>query len=790
MGIKEKLGKEILFFDGAMGTMLQRRGLLAGEIPETYNILYPNKILDIHKRYIKAGVDIITANTFGANEYKLKDTIYSVEDIVYSGINIAKQASLGKYIALDIGPIGQLLEPMGILSFEEAYNIFKRQIIAGYKAGCNLIIIETMSDIYEAKAAILAAKENTDLPIFCTMTFGEDRRTLSGTDALTMVNILESLGVDALGVNCSFGPEEVKEIIKEVCTYAHIPVIVQPNAGLPKIKDGKAQYSLGAKEFAFKMKDIASMGASVLGGCCGTDETYIQETVRLIKGMKLFRTNPKNLTTVCSASKTIVIGEEVKVVGDRVNPTGRIDFKEALENENMDFVLTEVVNQKECGVDIIDVNLGLPSIDEERLMVKSIKEIQSIVNIPVQIDSSDSSTIESAVRVYNGKPIINSVNGRMEVMDSIFPIVKKYGTCVIGLTLDENGVPPTAEERFFIAEKIVNRAKEYGIPKENLIIDSLVLTVSAQQKEAMETLKAIELIKKRLHVKTILGISNISFGLPNRGLLERTYLSMALAKGLDLVLINPLDRQNMNSIYAYKVIAAEDMGAKKYIQELGEFKEESKLECSYEDKNLKHIILAGLKEQAGNITKELLKIKKPLDILEEYLIPALDEVGRKYEEGEIFLPQLIQAAETVKYAFSIMKEKINECGEKDTYKGEIILATVKGDIHDIGKNIVKLLLENYGFNIVDLGIDVAPETIVKEAKKREIKLIGLSALMTTTVKSMEETIKLLKENKLDVQVFVGGAVLDEEYAKKIGADYYAKDARESVRIAQQKFLNI
>lgn len=789
MIIRERLGKEILFFDGAMGTMLQKSGLLAGEIPETYNILHPNKITEIHQKYIKAGADIITTNTFGANEYKLKDTNFTVEEIIESAVNIAKKSGDGKYVALDVGPIGQLLEPMGILSFEEAYNIFKRQIVVGYKAGCDLILIETMSDVYEAKAAVLAAKENTDLPVVCTMTFGEDGRTLSGTDPLTMVTILESLGVDALGVNCSFGPTEIKNIIREICKYAHLPIMVQPNAGLPHIQDGKLTYSLGPEEFAISMKNIAQMGASILGGCCGTDERYIEETMKLIKGMKVVENNTPKITTLCSSSKTIIIDEGAKVASDRINPTGKKDFKEALENGDIDFLLNQVVKQKDSGVDFIDINLGLPGIDEKEIMVKAIKEIQAIINTPLQIDSSDSQVIEAAVRVYNGKPIINSVNGRKEVMEKIFPIVKKYGACVIGLTLDENGVPSTAEERFAIAERIVNKAQEYGIPKENILIDSLVLTVSAQQKEAIETLKTVRLVKERLRVKTLLGITNISFGLPNRRLLDRTYLSMALAMGVDAVIINPMDREAMNTVYAYRVIAGDDIGGGDYVEKIVTYKEKYKPQSQVEDKSLKHMVIAGLKEETVNATRELLKFRNSLEIIEGYLIPALDEVGKKYEEGEIFLPQLIQSAETVKGAFNVIKKSIKEQGKQEVYKGEIILATVQGDIHDIGKNIVKLLLENYGFKVIDLGKDVPVKKVVEEAKARGTKLVGLSALMTTTVKSMEETIKALKDNGLDVEVFVGGAVLNSDYAKNIGANYYAKDARESVKIAQEIFKN-
>ena len=788
MGVKDLMLERFVYFDGAMGTMLQKMGLITGEVPETYNILHPEIIKQIHEKYIEAGADIITTNTFGANELKLKETGYSVEEIITSAVEIARKAKGDKYIALDIGPIGQLLEPSGTLKFERAYEIFKRQVIAGVKAGCDLILIETISDLYEAKAAVLAAKENSNLPVFCTMTFGEDGRTFTGTDPLTMVTLLEGLGVDALGLNCSLGPKELMPIVEKVLEYASIPVMIQPNAGLPRMEGDKTIFDVGPKEFAAYIKTMAEKGASILGGCCGTTEEYIKAVKEELKGINPKKIEKKKVTAICSASKTVILGNEVRVIGERINPTGKKKFKEALKNNNIDYILTEAINQTEAGADILDVNVGLPEIDESEMMVKVIKEIQSIINLPLQIDSSSPAVIEAAARIYNGKPIINSVNGKEKEMEAIFPIVKKYGACVVGLTLDEKGIPSKAEDRVAIAERIITTAEKYGINREDILIDCLVLTASAQQDEVMETIKAVRLVKEKFGVKTLLGVSNVSFGLPQREILNQTFLAMALAQGLDAPILNPNNDTIMDVIRSYKVLANIDKEAKAYVEKYSEVKEE-KVVSTINNKSLKEIIIRGLKEEAASKTKELLEDKDSLTVVDEYLIPALDIVGDKYEKGEIFLPQLIQSAETVKNAFTVIKEKMLLEGEKGISKGKIILATVKGDIHDIGKNIVKVILENYGYDVIDLGKDVPIETVVESAKKENIKLVGLSALMTTTVKSMEETIKALRDNKVECKVFVGGAVLNQEYADMIKADFYAKDAREAVQIAKE-FFNI
>lgn len=788
--IKDILSRKFIFFDGAMGTMLQNSGLKAGEIPELYNILHPEIIRDIHEKYIKAGADIITTNTFGANELKLKETGYSVEEVISKAVEIAKEAKKddnNKYVALDIGPTGQLLEPIGTLKFEKAYEIFKRQVKAGVEAGCDLILIETISDLYEAKAAVLAAKENSDLPVFCTMTFGEDGRTFTGTDPLTMVMVLQGLGVDALGLNCSLGPKEMLPTVEKILEYASIPVMVQPNAGLPRIENGETVYDITPEEFAYYIKSMAEKGVAILGGCCGTNDEFIKIVIEELHELKPLEIKHKDITGVCSSSKTVILGAGAKVIGERINPTGKKKFKEALRDNNLDYILTEAINQQEAGADILDVNVGLPEIDEEEVMVKVIKEIQSIINLPLQIDSSSAEVIEAAARIYNGKPIINSVNGKREVMEEIFPIAKKYGACVVGLTLDERGIPAKAEERVEIAERIINTAKEYGIKKEDILIDCLVLTVSAQQEEVIETIKAVRMVKEKFGVKTLLGVSNVSFGLPNRGLLNKTFLAMALSQGLDAPILNPNNKEVMDTINAFKVLSNDDKEAKEYVKIYSQANENKEVTIQNGDKPLRDIIVKGIKEEAAARTKELLKTKGSMEIVDEYLIPALDIVGYKYEKGEIFLPQLIQSAETVKKAFEVIKEKMIEDNQGTISKGKIILATVKGDIHDIGKNIVKVILENYGFDVIDLGKDVPIEMVVETAKKENIKLVGLSALMTTTVKSMEDTIKALRENNIECEVFVGGAVLNQEYADMIKADYYAKDAQESVQIARKVF---
>jgi 5-methyltetrahydrofolate--homocysteine methyltransferase len=785
---------KFMFFDGAMGTMLQKEGLKVGELPETLNITNPEIIKKIHKQYIDAGVDVIITNTFGSNELKYSSSNYSIEDVITAGVNNAKEVAVNKLVALDIGPTGQIMEPTGTLSFEAAYELFKKQVIIGEKAGADLILIETMSDLYEVKAAVLAAKENSSLPVFCTMTFQQDGRTLMGTDPKTMVFVLEGLGVDALGVNCSLGPKELMPIIEEILKYASVPVMVQPNAGLPRYDGEKTVYDIEPNEFAEYIRIMAQKGVRIFGGCCGTNPEFISKSISALKGLNPLKIEQKNFTAICSGTETIIVDEEVRFIGERINPSGKTRYKQELREKSVNYIQSEAIKQKEEGAAVIDLNVGLPEIDEIEMMTKAIKAVQKVVHLPINIDSPNAEVLEAGARIYNGKPMINSVNGKKENMEKVFPIVKKYGGCVIALTIDEGGIPNTAEERFEIAQKIVSEAEKYGIDKKNIIVDCLALTASAQQKEVLETVKAIKMVKQKLGVKTTLGVSNISFGMPKRELLNRVFLSTALYAGLDLPIINGADEEMTDTINAFNVLANADKEGKSYISKYSDKNCESKPKKKYTDvheesnKELKHIIVDGMEEEVVASTEELLKTKDPLEIVNNYIIPALDYVGEQYEEKEIFLPQLIQSAETVKKSFEVLKKKMLENGKNEIEKGKIVLATVKGDIHDIGKNIVKVLLENYGFTVIDLGKDVPIEKVVEAVKEHNIKLVGLSALMTTTVVSMKNTIEALRENKLDCKVFVGGAVLNEEYAEMIGADFYARDARESVRIAEKIFM--
>jgi len=798
VGLNEYIKDNILIFDGAMGTMLQKKGLKLGENPEVLNLNKPTIIEEIHREYIDNGANVITTNTFGANELKLKLCNLEVEEVVDSAIKIAKKArgNSKTYIALDIGPIGELLEPMGTLSFDRAYEIFKRQVVQGAKSGADIILIETMTDLYELKAAVLAVKENSELPVFCTMTFEENLRTFTGCSPEAMVLVLEGLGVDALGVNCSLGPKQLKPVIEEVCSLAHIPVMIQPNAGLPTLSIGnETKYDVTKEEFADTLCSFIDSGVRIIGGCCGTTPDYIRELSVRVKDKKLQPLENENYSAICTPSKVVRI-DGVKIIGERINPTGKKLFKEALKNEDLDYILKQAISQIEAGAHILDVNVGLPEIDEPKMMRKVIKEIQGIIDTPLQIDSSDINAIETGLRYYNGKPILNSVNGEEKVLSAILPLVKKYGASVVGLTLDDNGIPLKAEERFAIAEKIVKRAAEYGIKKEDVFIDCLVLTVSAQQEEVQETLKAVRMVKEKLGVKTVLGVSNISFGLPNRELINETFLGLALANGLDLPIMNPNAEGMTRVIHSYNVLYNYDKSAEIYIKNYANVDLKSTVTIkdndnsnstsdSNKEHDLRYIVVKGLKEEAKQATIELLKQYEELEIVNKYLIPALDEVGDKYEKGELFLPQLIQSAETVKNAFDVLKAEIAKSNSKSISKGKIIVATVKGDIHDIGKNIVKVILENYGYEMIDLGKDVPIETVVSEAKKHNVSLIGLSALMTTTVRSMEETIKALRADGYTGKIFVGGAVLTADSAERIGADFYAKDAKESVEIAKK-----
>lgn len=795
MNVVEYIKNNILLFDGAMGTMLQQKGLKIGENPELFALENPEKLMEIHKLYLEAGCNVVTTNTFGANGLKLDKLGYTVEEVVENAVKMARCAiekvdkSKPRYVALDIGPIGEMLEPMGTLSFDNAYEIFKRQAIQGEKSGVDLIIIETMMDLYEAKAAVLAVKENTNLPVFCTMTFDENERSFTGCMPESMVATIEGLGVDAIGVNCSLGPKQLLPIVKKICKIATIPVIVQANAGLPDIIDGQAIYNVNKDDFYEGVQKFIEAGASIIGGCCGTNPSFINKISQNLDKLEIVEIEKEIKSIVCSPSKCVEI-KAPTVMGERINPTGKKLLQQSIKNGNFDYAINLGLEQINAGAEILNVNVGLADIDESKMMPRILKEIQSVIDVPLQVDSSDIKALEQGLRYYNGKTIANSVNGKEESLNSILPIVKKYGACVVGLTLDENGIPQKAQDRFKIAKKIVDKAMEHGIKKQDIFIDCLSLTVSAQQEEAIETLKCIKMVKEKLGVKTILGVSNISFGVPNRKALNSSFLTLTLGYGLDLPIINPNEENMMEAINSFKVIKNIDKNCVEYINKYNTITNNKNINKSKENNSeltLKQVVERGLQEDCKSITTSLLQKYSEDKILDEILIPALDEVGKKYDNGEIFLPQLIQCAETVKVSLNVIKESSLQKNDKSVYKGKIILATVKGDIHDIGKNIVKIMIENYGYEVIDLGKDVPIEVVVEEAKKRKIKLIGLSALMTTTVVSMKETIEALRKEDMDVKVFVGGAVLNEEYAKEIGSDYYSKDAKSAVEIARLHF---
>ncbi|MFW5749701.1 MAG: homocysteine S-methyltransferase family protein [Halanaerobium sp.] len=795
MELKAKLGNRVILFDGAMGTVLQQRGLKAGDVPEKLNIEKSKEIVDIHKSYLKAGAEILTTNTFGANALKMDEIDYSVEEIIAAAVQNARQAIVeagsDALVALNMGPLGELLEPMGSLSFDEAYNLYQQQILVGVEYGADLIHIETIADLYEARAAVLAAKENSNLPVFCTLTFEEDGRTFTGGSIRSMISVLEGLGVDALGLNCSLGPQKLEPLVEEVLNYSKIPVILQANAGLPVVEDGETVFKISPEEYFKPLARLYKKGLAVVGGCCGTNEEFISLIAENLKNKVVRERKVTQESLVCSPSQSVNLAG-VNVVGERINPTGKAAFKNALRNGDLDYILKVAVEEVDAGADILDVNLGLPDIDEKEMMVKVIKELQGILDIPLQIDSSDPEVIEEALRYYNGTAIVNSVNGEIEVLEKTLPAVKKYGAAVIGLTMDDDGIPDTAEGRFEIAERIVKKAAEFGIRRNKIIIDCLTLTASAQQEGVKETLKALKRVKEKLGVKTTLGVSNVSFGLPARPVLNRTFLSMALFQGLNLPIIDPNDKEMMAAVKAAAVLNNIDQGAAEYIEYMAEAEDDSKKEeksngDKQEQSDLKMVIVKGLKSEAARLTESILKEKEALEVVNEYLIPALDIVGERYEKGEIFLPQLVQSAETVKEAFSVLKEEMARTGGRDISKGKIVMATVKGDVHDIGKNIVKTVLENYGYQIIDLGRNVNIKEVVKAVKENEIKLLGLSALMTTTVKNMEKTINAVREAAPAAKIMVGGAVLTADYAEMIEADFYARDAKEAVEIAKEIF---
>lgn len=793
--ILDRLGKELLFFDGGMGTLLQAEGLKPGELPETWNITHADIITDIHKKYIESGSDIILTNTFGANALKFHDESCSLKEIVYTAVEHAKRAA-GEaqtaertiYTALDIGPTGKLLKPMGDLDFEDAYKTFSEVMIYGAQAGADLIHIETMSDTYELKAAVLAAKETTSLPVFVTTIFDERGKLLTGADVPAVVALLEGLRVDALGINCGLGPRQMLPILNQILQYTSLPVIVKPNAGLPKQIQGETCYDVLPQEFAATMQEVVNQGAAVIGGCCGTTPEHIKAMTELCRGMTPKPVVEKDITMVSSYGQSVCLGQGSKIIGERINPTGKKRFKQALKEHDMDYILKEGITQQDQGAHILDVNVGLPDIDEAAMMVEVVEELQSVTSLPLQIDTVDTKAMEAALRIYNGKAMVNSVSGKQESMDAVFPLIQKYGGVVIGLTLDEKGIPETADGRAAVARRIITEAGKYGIHKKDIVIDVLAMTISSEPEGAKVTLEALKKVREGLGVNTVLGVSNISFGLPSRPVINSNFYTMAMLNGLSAGIINPSSADMMKSYYAYHALMNLDSNCEKYIsQYAGENPAAPFVSSGAAEMSLKAAIEKGLREEAHHITESLVKEQAPLDIINEHLIPALDYVGKGFEKGTVFLPQLLMSAEAAKAAFAILKESLPADSGEHEKKNKIILATVKGDIHDIGKNIVKVLLENYSFDVIDLGKDVAPELIVEKAKEEEVYLVGLSALMTTTVVSMEETITQLRKNVPDCKVMVGGAVLNQEYADMIGADFYGKDAMQSVYYAQDLF---
>lgn len=850
--------KNRVILDGGMGTMLQAAGLGLGERPDVFGMKHPDVVERIQHSYVEAGSQVLYANTFGTNAHKLEGTGYTVEEVISANIAIAKRAAAGKAkVALDVGPIGELLEPLGMLSFEKAYEIYAQVVRAGAACGVDLIIFETMTDLYEVKAAVLAAKENSDLPVWTTMSFEASGRTFTGTTVAAMALTMTGLGVDALGINCSLGPEEIVPLVEELRSWTDLPIIVKPNAGLPDPATG--EYSMGAEEFGKRMAVFPAMGASIFGGCCGTNPDFIralatelgekdsvdiekfcrdtpaeeevkEDSGRGESGLNDFfvgrgTTGPlkrKIYRGACSASQVAKFGslrplsqnrsagevqdaEQIQraeaiqsagriqdtgcilVIGERINPTGKKRFQQALREGDMNYIMERAIEQADAGADILDINVGLPGIEEAEMMTRVVKAVQSVVSLPLQIDSSDPEAIEAGLRVCNGRAIVNSVNGEQEVLEKVLPIVKKYGAAVVGLTMDKGGIPETAKARIAIAERIVKAAESYGIPREDVLIDALTLTISAQQRQAAETLKAVRYIHEEMGLHCVLGVSNISFGLPERIHITASFLTQAMCCGLDFPIVNPNQKEIMDMVFSYRALSGEDVDSAAYIERFaGETVEKTMPAASAAaEMNIETAVLKGLRQEVANLTEKHLETMSELDVINQKLIPALDIVGEKYEKQQIFLPQLINAANAACAGFDLIKTRIAGRGGESLSKGKIVMATVEGDIHDIGKNIVRVVLENYGYQVIDLGRDVPVEAVVEAVLREDVSLVGLSALMTTTVSSMQKTIAALRESGHSCKIFVGGAVLTESYAMEIGADYYAKDAKASVDIAKE-----
>lgn len=794
MDIREELGRRIIFFDGGLGSLLQERGLKPGELPETWNLTRPEVLYDIHRAYLDAGADIILANTFGANGFKYDN----LEEIVTAAVVNAKKAVADSgrkaYVALDMGPTGKLLKPMGTLDFEECVSIYADVVRYGAKAGADLILIETMSDTYELKAAVLAAKENSNLPVVATVVFDEHHKMLTGATPEVVVALLEGLRVDAIGMNCGLGPKQMKPIFETMARYASIPLVITPNAGLPRSENGKTVYDVGPEEFAEDMEEIINMGAWMAGGCCGTTPAHIKALTERCFGITPKPLTDKDYTIVTSYSTAVELGGRPVIIGERINPTGKSKFKQALRDNNMEYILEEGVKQADSGAHILDVNVGLPEIDEPAMMRRTVYELQSVLPLPLQIDTTDPVAMEQAMRIYNGKPMINSVNGKEEIMHQIFPLVQKYGGTVVGLALDEAGIPDTAEGRLAVAKKIYDTAAQYGIKPKDIVIDALTMTMSTDNNSANITLDTVREIKAH-GGRTVLGVSNISFGLPQREVINSGFFLMAMQAGLSAGIINPNARAMIQAYDTYCVLGGFDSQCMSYIekyavaeptpvaQTVTSVKQAGKAVTG--NLSLTDCIVKGLKEQAYKATKEELGTKDTMEIINGELVPALDIVGKGFEKGTVFLPQLLMSAEAAKAGFEAIKEYVSSQGTNQEKKATIVIATVKGDIHDIGKNIVKVLLENYGYDVIDLGKDVPPETVVDKVIETHAPLVGLSALMTTTVVSMEETIKKLHESAPWCKIMVGGAVLTQEYADMIGADFYGKDAMQSVYYAEE-----
>ncbi len=772
---------DFILFDGAMGTILQSNGLQPGEMPELLNLGVPELITAVHRAYVDAGCDVVTANTFQANRLKLPPDV-TVSEVITAAVAAAKAAK-PSYVALDVGPLGQLLAPAGTLSFGDAYELFKEQMVAGAAAGADMILIETISDLYEAKAAVLAAKENTDLPVICTLTFQADGRTFLGTDAAAAAVTLSALGVDALGANCSVGPLELMPVVRELLRYSRVPVLVQANAGLPEIVRGQALYTVSPEAYADAARKMAAEGVAMLGGCCGTDPDYIHAMKAALTGMKRVRPTRIDAPMIASATGALDLSRRTTVIGERINPTGKRRLQAALRAGDYDYLVREAIAQQDAGADALDVNCGLPELDEPAVLAEAVRRIQAVSTLPLVLDSANPAALEAAARAVNGVPILNSVSGKRAVCDAVFPIARKYGALVIGLTLDEVGIPDTAEGRLIVARKMAHAAERHGLPRENLIVDCLTLTASAQQAQVMETISAISMVRRELGLLTVLGVSNVSFGLPQRDALNQAFLLAALGAGLNMAILNPLSAHYREAVRAFRVLSGEDAGAQAYVASAVDAPAEIPAQAA---RDLAQVVGQGIPGEAAAAVLKCLEAESPMDVINQHLVPALSAAGERFERGELFLPQLIQCAQAAQAAFAVVERRMLAQGAAREPLGRVLIATVQGDIHDIGKNIVRMLLLASGYEVIDLGKDVPIEQVVKVAVAQKIKLIGLSALMTTTVQAMKDTIAALRAAG-EFTVFVGGAVLTEAYADYVGADHYAKDAIVSVKICSGFF---